>query len=84
MNNIDWQALKSAVEENKEKLELVNCLAGLGIEVVPEYSIELNGVSIDAEIKKSNIPDNTYAVRKRLLAYCKYFQCFKTRQARKN
>ena len=75
MNHIDWQALKAAVEENKEKLELVNCPAGLGIEVVPEYSIELNGVSIDVEIKKSNIPDNTYAVRKRLLAYCKYFQC---------
>lgn len=75
MNNIDWQALKSAVEENKEKSDLVNYPADLEIDVVPEYSIELNGVSIDVEIKKSNIPDNTYAVRKRLLAYCKYFQC---------
>lgn len=75
MNNIDWQALKVAVEENKEKLDVLKRPADLVKGVVPEHSIELDGASIDVEIKKSNIPDNTYAVRKRLFAYCKYFQC---------
>lgn len=75
MNNINWQALKAAVEESKDKCDEANCTVDLGKDVVPEYSIELNGVSIDVEINKSNIPDNTYAMRKRLLAYCKYFQC---------
>lgn len=62
MNNIDWESLKKAVADNEEKES--NTSAG--------YLIELNGEPVEVEIKKSNAPQNKYAMRKRLLAYYKY------------
>lgn len=34
----------------------------------------VDGVLIDVEVKSKDIPDDLYAMRRRLLAYCKYFQ----------
>lgn len=72
MNSIDWDALKKAVAENEEKIVEVHSSSSVDI---PEYSLELNGVSIDVEVKSKDTPNNSYAMRRRLLAYCKYFQC---------
>ena len=74
MNDIDWEALKKVVADNEEK-EVEASISGTGGIDVPEYSLELNGVSIDVEVKSKDTPDNSYAMRRRLLAYCKYIQC---------
>lgn len=64
MNSIDWESLKKAVADNEEKEKESNTSV--------EYIIELNGEPVEVEIKKSNAPQNKYAMRKRLLAYYKY------------
>lgn len=68
MYNIDWDALKKAVANNELKKESTEEVE------IPKYSIEVNGVSVDVEVKRTDTPENKYAMRKRLLAYYKYFQ----------
>lgn len=72
MTSIDWDALKQAVADNEEKMTDGTVSENVD---VPMYSLELNGVSIDVEVNSKDTPDNSYAMRRRLLAYCKYFQC---------
>lgn len=69
MNGIDWEALKKVVADN-EKREVKASISGTGSIDVPNYSLELNGVSIDVEVKSKDTPNNSYAMRRRLLAYC--------------
>ncbi|MBR1441020.1 MAG: hypothetical protein IJ589_07345, partial [Lachnospiraceae bacterium] len=77
MNNIDWESLKKAVADNEEKEKENNTSV--------EYIIELNGEPVEVEIKKSNAPQNKYAMRKRLLAYYKYLMAmnYKTEEVKK-
>lgn len=76
MTDIDWDALKKAVAENEENSDEKDKVENV---VIPDYSLELNGVSIDVEVKSKDIPNNSYAMRRRLLAYYKYFQYMKYR-----
>lgn len=77
MNSIDWESLKKAVADNEEKEKESNTSV--------EYIIELNGEPVEVEIKKSNAPQNKYAMRKRLLAYYKYLMAmnYKTEEVKK-
>lgn len=70
MNGIDWDALKKAVADYDEQTTKTQKTKGVG---VTDYSLELNGVSIDVEVRTNNV----YAMRRRLLAYYKRFQRMK-------
>ncbi len=70
MNGIDWDALKKAVSDYDEQTTKTQKTKGVG---VTDYSLELNGVSIDVEVRTNNV----YAMRRRLLAYYKRFQRMK-------
>ena len=73
MVQIDWEALRSAVVENEKK----DCkeTQKTESECLSDFFVEINGLPIGIEIQKKDIPENVFAMRRRLLAYYKYFQC---------
>lgn len=82
MDRIDWNVLRNSVVENQRKNHKDDKKTQQ--EKPVNYSLKINDSLVEIEVKKEDVPNNHFAIRRRLLAYCNYFQCmeYKTEEVK--